>query len=75
MAKGHELLQQLLHRGIFPSPYGLFRMGFQNFREIVKNHMNVNVCDKNFVIATFFRDYLHTDNSRCRSAHNSYTWR
>ena len=47
----------------------------QNFREIAKNHMNVNFRDKNFVIATFFRDYLRADNSRCRSAHNSYTWR
>ena len=30
----------------------------QNFREIAKNHMNVNFHDKNFVIAKFFRDYL-----------------
>ena len=30
----------------------------QNFREIGTNHMNVNFRDKNFVIATFFRDYL-----------------
>ena len=27
----------------------------QNFREIAKNH---NFLDKNFMIATFFRDYL-----------------
>ena len=26
--------------------------------------MNVDFCDKNFVIAMFFRDYLCTDNSR-----------
>ena len=26
----------------------------QNFREIAEDHMNVNFCDKNFVIATFF---------------------
>ena len=32
----------------------------QNFREIAENHMNVNFCDKNFVIATFFRDYRST---------------
>ena len=32
----------------------------QNFREIAKNHVNVNFRDKNFVIATFFRDYLRT---------------
>ena len=31
----------------------------QNFREIAENHMNVNFRDKNFVIATFFRDYRH----------------
>ena len=31
----------------------------QNFREIAKNHMNVNSRDKNFVVATFFRDYCH----------------
>ena len=30
----------------------------QNFREIAKNHIYVNFHDKNFVIATFFRDYL-----------------
>ena len=30
----------------------------QNFREIAKNHMNVNFRDKNFVIAKLFRDYL-----------------
>ena len=30
----------------------------QNFREIAENHMNVNFRDKNFMIATFFRDYL-----------------
>ena len=30
----------------------------QNFRENAKNHMNANFRDKNFVIATFFRDYL-----------------
>ena len=47
----------------------------QNFREIAKNCMNVNFRDKNFMIAMFFHDYLHVDNSRCRSAHNSYTWR
>ena len=37
--------------------------------------MNVNFRDKNFVIATFFRDYrrVRADNSHCRSAHNSYT--
>ena len=29
----------------------------QNFREIAENHINVNFRDKNFVIATFFRDY------------------
>ena len=29
----------------------------QKFREIAKNHLNENFCDKNFVIATFFRDY------------------
>ena len=32
----------------------------QNFREIAKNHMNVNFRDKNFVIAKFFHDYLST---------------
>ena len=32
----------------------------QNFREIAENHMNVNFRDKNFVIATFFRDYHYT---------------
>ena len=31
----------------------------QNFHEIAENHMNVNLRDKNFVIATFFRDYRH----------------
>ena len=31
----------------------------QIFREIAKNHMNVNFRDKNFVITMFFRDYLH----------------
>ena len=30
----------------------------QNFCEIAKNHMNANFHDKNFMIATFFRDYL-----------------
>ena len=30
----------------------------QNFCEIANNHMNVNFRDKNFVMATFFRDYL-----------------
>ena len=29
----------------------------QNFRKTAENHMNGNFCDKNFVIATFFRDY------------------
>ena len=29
-------------------------------REIAKNHMNVNFHDKNFVIATFFHDYICT---------------
>ena len=29
----------------------------QKFREIAKNHLNVNFRDKNFVIVTFFRDY------------------
>ena len=29
----------------------------QKFREIAKNHLNVNFHDKNFVIATFFSDY------------------
>ena len=48
----------------------------QNFREIAKNHMNVNFRDKNFVITKFFHDYCYSaENSRCRSAHNSYTWR
>ena len=49
----------------------------QNFREIAENYMNVNFHDKDFVIATFFRDYrgARADNSRCRSVHNSYTWR
>ena len=36
----------------------------QNFREIAKNHMNVNFRDKIFVIATFFRDYR-----RARTSH------
>jgi hypothetical protein len=31
----------------------------QKFREIAENPMNENFCDKNFVIATFFRDYRH----------------
>ena len=29
----------------------------QNFREIAENPINENFRDKNFVIATFFRDY------------------
>ena len=29
----------------------------QNFHEIAKIHMNVNFRDKNFMIASFFRDY------------------
>ena len=29
----------------------------QKFREITKNHLNVNFRDKNFVIATLFHDY------------------
>ena len=47
----------------------------QNFHEITENHMNVNFCDKNFMIATFFRDYRrpHADNSCCHSGHDSYT--
>jgi hypothetical protein len=32
----------------------------QNFREIAENPMNENFRDKNFVIATFFRDYRRT---------------
>ena len=31
----------------------------QNFREIAKNPMNENFRDKNFMIATFFREYRH----------------
>ena len=47
-----------------------------NFREIAENLMNVNFRDKNFVIATFFRDYhgARIDNTRCHSTRNSYTW-
>ena len=31
----------------------------QNFRDVAKNPMIENFHDKNFVIATFFRDYYH----------------
>ena len=31
----------------------------QNFRDVAKNPMIKNFHDKNFVIATFFRDYHH----------------
>ena len=31
----------------------------QNFREIAANPINETFRDKNFVIATFFRDYRH----------------
>ena len=54
----------------------------QNFREIAENPIIENFRDKNFVIATFFREYhcaaapvrtVNADNSCCSSAHN-FTW-
>ena len=41
-------------------PYSSKFSWFKNFVKLLKNHMNVNFRDKNFVIATFFRDYLRT---------------
>ena len=54
----------------------------QNVREIAENPIIENFRDKNFVIATFFREYhratapartVDANNSHCSSAHN-YTW-
>jgi hypothetical protein len=40
----------------------------QKFREIAKNPINENFRDKNFVIATFFRDYRRVA-ARVRTIH------
>ena len=54
----------------------------QNFREIAENPIIEKFRDKNFMIATFIREYhraaaptqtVDADVSRCSSAHN-YTW-
>ena len=48
----------ITHERPFYTPYSSKFSWFEIFREIAKNHMNVNFCDKNFVIAKYFRDYL-----------------